>query len=184
MYLGVDQSLRSSGVAVISETHQAAYIGTIPTGKLAGVGRLAHVRDALRTVLAAEPTIKFAALEGYAYDVGVGRVFELGEVGAVVKLALHDAGIPFLIVPPASLKLFVAGNGQANKEQMQQAVLKKWQYATAQDDECDAYGLAQVARAFHLNKGSTRSELEVLKRLRDTDKKISLVSFTSNTVPT
>jgi len=179
MYLGIDQSLRSSGVAVISEGQKVQYVGRILPGKLTGVARLAAVREALRDVLAAEPDICFAALEGYAYDVGAGRVFELGEVGAVVKMVLHDAAVPFVIVPPASLKQFVAGNGQAKKEQMREAVLKKWGIDVAQDDECDAFGLAQVARAFHLNSGTTRAELEVLKKLKDTTKKISLVSYTA-----
>jgi Holliday junction resolvasome RuvABC endonuclease subunit len=184
MYLGIDQSLRSSGVAVVSGNQEAVYRGRILPGKLAGVQRLAVIRDALRDVFAAEPGILFAALEGYAYDVGAGRVFELGEVGAVVKMALHDAAIPFIIVPPASLKQFVAGNGQAKKEQMREAVLKKWGQDIEQDDECDAFGLAQVARSVHLNSGETRSELEVLKKLRSTDKKISLVSFTANAIST
>jgi len=184
MFLGIDQSLRSSGVAVISKDQKVQYLGRILPGKLAGVSRLGYIRNALREVLAAEPDIAYAALEGYAYDVGAGRVFELGEVGAVVKMVLHDGAIPFLIVPPASLKQFVAGNGQAKEDQMRDAVLKKWGHAVAQDDECDALGLAQVARSFHLNKGTTRSELEVLKKLRDTDKKMPLVDYSANYLPT
>jgi Holliday junction resolvasome RuvABC endonuclease subunit len=182
MYLGIDQSLRSSGVAVVSEGQDVQFIGRIAPGKLTGVQRLASIRSALRDVLAGEPGIRFAALEGYAYDVGAGRVFELGEVGSVVKLVLHDAAIPFVIVPPASLKLFVTGSGQAKKEQMRQAVLKKWGISIEQDDECDAFGLAHVARSFHLNKGTSRAELEVLKKLRDTDKKISLVASPARTI--
>jgi crossover junction endodeoxyribonuclease RuvC len=182
MYLGIDQSLRSSGVADVSEGQEVKFIGTVNPGKLAGVHRLAAVRSAIRDVLAAEPDIRFAALEGYAYDVGAGRVFELGEIGAVVKLSLLDAGIPFVVVAPAQLKQFVSSSGSATKELMRQAVLKKWGIDVAQDDECDAFGLAQVARAFHLNKGTTRAELEVLKKLRDTDKKISLVAAPSRAI--
>lgn len=126
MFLGIDQSLRSSGVVVLSQNQECVYRGRILPGKLTGVQRLSVIRNALRDVIAAEPRIHFAALEGYAYDVGAGRVFELGEVGAVVKMTLLDAGIPFIVVPPASLKQFVVGNGQAKKEQMRQAVLQKW----------------------------------------------------------
>lgn len=182
MYLGIDQSLRSSGVAVIRQNQEVVFTGTLDPGKKTGVLRLAAVREGILEILAAEPDIKFAALEGYAYDVGAGRVFELGEIGAVVKMALHDAAIPFVVVPPASLKLFVAGIGNASKEQMRQAVLKKWRIDIAQDDECDAYGLAQVARSVHLNTGTTRSELEVLKKLKDTSKKISLVAAPAKTI--
>jgi crossover junction endodeoxyribonuclease RuvC len=178
MYLGIDQSLRSSGVAVVGADQQVLYVGTVtPEKKLKGAPRLACIRDALRDVIKTHPRICFASLEGYAYDVGAGRVFELGEVGAIVKMVLYDANIPFVVVPPASLKKYVSGEGSATKEQMRAAVLKKWGMDFPQDDVCDAFGLAQVARSLRLNKGATRAELEVMKHLMDTTKKISLVSF-------
>jgi Holliday junction resolvasome RuvABC endonuclease subunit len=166
MYIGVDQSLRSTGVVAISAEGTLVRTTRIVPKKLTGVQRLAAIRTELENTLLCSTPIRFAALEGYAYDVGAGRVFELGEVGAVVKLIFYDAKLPFIVVPPASLKQFVAGHGQAKKDQMRQAVFKKWGQDIKQDDECDAYGLAQVARAFHLNKGTTRAELEVLKKLR------------------
>lgn len=176
-YLGVDQSLRSSGVAVINKNQELQYVGTVTPGKLTGAPRLGCIRTALRDVLAANPEINYAALEGYSYGSGAGRTFELGEVGAVVKLVLFDAGIPFVIVPPASLKQFVSGNGSSNKEHMRLAVLSKWGIDfDDRDDECDAYGLAQVARAVHMGVGKTRAELEVVKKLKDTTKKLSLVA--------
>jgi Holliday junction resolvasome RuvABC endonuclease subunit len=106
----------------------------------------------------------------------VNRSFDLGELGGLVRLVLHDAGIPFVVVAPKSLKQFVSSDGSATKELMREAVLKKWGMDFEQDDECDAFGLAQLARSFHLNTGTTRAELEVLKKLRDTTKKISLVA--------
>lgn len=184
MYLGIDQSLQSTGVSVISHSGARLHLETITPKKQTGVVRLAFIRDALYEVLLAHPGMKQAALEGYAYDVGAGRVFELGEVGGAMKMALHDAAIPFVVVPPASLKLFVAGKGSASKDQMREAVLRKWKEDIQQNDACDAYGLAQVARSFHLTLGSTRDELEVLKKLKDTGKKISLAPAIARVVST
>ena len=173
MYLGIDQSLRSSGVVIVTENQEVEYVGTVTPGKLTGAPRLACIRDALRLV--ARPGIKFAALEGYSME-SVNRSFDLGELGGLVRLVLHDAGIPFVVVAPKSLKQFVSSDGSATKELMREAVLKKWGMDFEQDDKCDAFGLAQLARSFHLNTGTTRAELEVLKKLRDTSKKISLVA--------
>jgi len=175
MYLGIDQSLRSSGVVVVGASNDLIYRGTVTPGKLLGVTRLACIRDSLRDVLAAEPDICYAAIEGYSIE-SVNRSFDLGELGGLVRLVLHDAGIPFVVVAPKSLKQFVSSDGSATKELMREAVLKKWGMDFEQDDECDAFGLAQLARSFHLNTGTTRAELEVLKKLRDTTKKISLVA--------
>ena len=183
MYLGIDQSLQSTGVCVLSSSGARLHLATITPKKVTGVVRLAFIRDALYEVLLAHPGMKQAALE-YAYDVGAGRVFELGEVGGAMKMALHDAAIPFVVVPPASLKLFVASKGAASKDQMREAVLRKWKEDIQQNDACDAYGLAQVARSFHLTLGSTRDELEVLKKLKDTGKKISLAPAIARVVST
>lgn len=175
MYLGIDQSLTSTGVAVVTKDQEHLYTGAVTPKKLTGVHRLSYIREELRDVCAGFPSIKYAALEGYSVG-SVNRPFALGEVGAVVQLVLHDAGIPFLVVAPKSLKLFVTGSGDAKKEDMQKAVKAKWGLDFDHDDICDAFGLAQLARSFHMVKGSTRAELEVLKKLRNTDKKIALVS--------
>lgn len=182
MFLGIDQSLRSTGLAVVDAAGVSLFTGIItPGAKLKGTARLAHIRSGVQELFISYPAIQFAAIEGYSYG-SAGRVFELGEVGAVIRMALHDAGVPFLVVSPSSLKKFVSGNGASKKEQMRQAVIKKWGVDLPQDDECDAFGLAQVARAVRLNRGTTRAELEVLKDLRSTDKKISLVALPSRVI--
>lgn len=180
MYLGIDQSLRSSGVVVIDSSSDLIWREAVTPKKLAGAPRLAFIRDALHRVIGRDSP-RFAALEGYSME-SVNRSFDLGELGGLVRLVLHDAGIPFVVVAPKSLKQFVSGDGSATKELMRQAVLKKWGMDFDQDDECDAYGLAQVARSLHLNTGTTRAELEVLKKLRNTDKKISLVAAPSRAI--
>lgn len=169
-YLGVDQSLRSTGVSVVDEKACVRFRGTIQPGKRAGTVRLAYIRDSLRGILGGQQGLLSAAIEGYSMD-SLNRPFDLGEVGGLVRLVLHDAQLPFVVVSPATLKLFVAGRGYATKEQMQQAVLKLWGVDFSQDDECDAFGLAQVARSFYLNSGTTRTQLEVLKKLKESSKK-------------
>ena len=176
MYLGIDQSLRSSGVAVISATGERLYTSTVTPGKLQGVTRLAYIRDELRHVISNYEGIQFAALEGYSME-SVNRSFDLGELGGLVRILLHDEGIPFVVVPPTSLKLFVSSNGNASKEMMREAVFKRWGIDLEQNDICDAFGLAHVARSVHLATWTTRSQLEVVKKLTDVEKKVSLTSI-------
>lgn len=170
MYLGIDQSLRSTGVALVSSEGLRLYTGTVTPGKLTGAARLAYIRDALREYA---KSVAYAALEGYAMD-AVNRSFDLGEVGGLVRLLLHDAQIPFVVVPPMSLKQFAGTNGTSSKEAMREAVKKQWGVDIEQNDACDAFALAQVARAVHLNKGKTRAQLEVIKKLTAETKKLNL----------
>lgn len=174
MYLGVDQSLNGTGVALISQAGALIISRTLRPKALRGVRRLAFIREELRSIicghLLTEP-IYAAAHEGYSYG-SAGRVFELGEVGGLVKVVLWDTlgpTVPVLCVEPASLKKFVAGNGSAEKEEVCESIASAWGVsfdAETQNDEADAYGLAQVARAFHQNIGKTRAQLEVVKNLK------------------
>lgn len=173
MYLGVDQSLRSTGVALVSSEGSRLYTGTVTPLKLTGAPRLAYIRDNLRNVVVSSGPITHAALEGYAMD-AVNRSFDLGEVGGLVRLLLHDLGIPFVVVAPTSLKQFAGCSGVTSKKGMREAVLKTWKLDIEQNDECDAFVLAQVARAVHSKKGSTRAQLEVVKKLSEGPKKIKM----------
>lgn len=162
-YLGIDQSLTSTGIAVLREgTSQPLVCTALPT-KLKGPARLAYIRDRARGFLE-EYTPRAAALEGYSYG-STGKVFELGELGGVLKLLLHDAGVPFLVVPPSSLKKFIAHKSEATKEDMRRAVEERFGLDIDQEDACDAYGLARVARAWMLKNSTIRAELEVLHAL-------------------
>lgn len=164
MFLGIDQSLTSTGLAVVPrDGHQPAVLMNIPTGSLRGAHRLAHIRDTLRDVIEATRPVH-AALEGYSFG-SVNRSFDLGEVGGIVRLMLHDYRIPFLAVPPTSLKKFVVNKSEATKEDMMAGVEVRWQQVIDQDDACDAYCLAKVARQLVVRDSILRYELEVIHAL-------------------
>ena len=169
-FLGVDQSLRGTGLVVLSETGDVLLQRLVQPASLRGVERLAFIRGEIREVLASYQPSR-AALEGYSFA-STGRVFQLGELGGLVQLAFWDAGIAFMTVPPASLKKFVSGHGKAEKEQMLKATLDKWQIDFAdEDDLCDAHGLAQILRTIECDDSTVRHELEVIRELLSPPKK-------------
>lgn len=167
--IGVDQSLTSPGIAVIDYDGKPRLVTNLKNN-LKGVERLAYIRDQLALVL---KTFKpeFAALEGYSVN-SVNRPFDLGEVGGLVRLALHDAHVPFIVVTPTQLKKFVTGSGASDKEALQKWVAKKWEVTLTQDDQADAFGLAQVARVFSTKATPYRSELEVVMAIDAANKKV------------
>lgn len=179
MFIGLDQSLTSTGIAVLPrEGDQPVLLENLPTGKLRGAERLRFIVSRIDEVLR-EYKPEYAALEGYSYG-STGRVFELGEAGGVVKLTLFDHKTPYLVVPPASLKKFVSFKSEASKEDMAKAVFNRWKLKIDQDDACDAYGLARVARALVMKNSTVRPELEVLRALT-TDKPMKLGSTKGRT---
>ena len=92
-----------------------------------------------------EYNVKVAAIEGYSYgSFKKGVLAQIAESSGLVKSSLREKNIPFYIVPPKSLKVFISGNGNAKKEEMQHAILKKFFLSFEDDNEADAFGLAAL----------------------------------------
>lgn len=164
LYLGVDQSLRKTGMVVLSEAGDVILRRLVQPGSLRGVARLSFIRNELKEILATYRPA-YAALEGYSYD-STGKVFELGEAGGIVKLSFFDASVPFHVVAPTALKKFVANNHQASKDVMLKKTLEKWGVDFQdEDDLCDAHGLARILRAIDKRDSAYRNELEVVHEL-------------------
>jgi Holliday junction resolvasome RuvABC endonuclease subunit len=167
-FLGIDQSLNATGVCRMGGEGSVTAVATVdPKGARDGE-RLMFVK---RAVASMASEVQFAALEGYSYD-SVGRVFELGEIGGVIKVLLHESNIEYVVVPPALLKKFATGSATASKEAMIDAA-KERGCVVADDNQADAYFLAHVARAYVRGGATRRCELEVLHTLRNPSEKKS-----------
>ena len=90
--------------------------------------------------------IELVLIEGYSYGSKFNHQIQY-ELGGVLRYSLWEAGISFVEVPPKSLKKFVTGNGNAKKDLMLLGVYKRWDFDTEDDNEADAYALAQFGRA-------------------------------------
>lgn len=142
--VGLDLSLTATGCA--GPAHQISW--TIRS-KLKGCERLAFIREEVMRLCAPverwEPTWHMDAplvvLEDYAFSRAAAHSHQLGELGGVVRLALHEAGVPFVAVVPSSLKKYATGKGNANKGEMLAAAIRRLGYEGADDNEADALWL-------------------------------------------
>lgn len=62
----------------------------------------------------------------------------LGMVHGAVRLELHTIGTPFVLVPPATLKKYATGRGNATKADMRMALYKRAGLDLADDNQVDA----------------------------------------------
>lgn len=156
--LGFDPSLTSSGYAYHGQNK--IITGTFKPKKLRGLERLVHIRETLRMQFEVFPDGRpdYMVYEGYAMGIGTkgGRSFDLGELGGVLKVFAYEMGVKIVLVPPASLKMFTTGKGNAKKPEMAEAVELKWGYSLTQDDEVDAFALLKLGEAY-LNRRAARS---------------------------
>jgi hypothetical protein len=136
-----DLSLTSTGVADRNGTRRI-----IP--KSTGCERLAEIRDAVLFashkgrwgVNAPSDPPDLVVIEGYSYASG-NKAHDVGEMGGVVRLALYEAGIPFEVVSPATIKMFATGKGNASKDDVLLAAVRRLGYEGGSKDEADALWL-------------------------------------------
>lgn len=86
--------------------------------------------------------VDVAIVEGYSHAGKFVNYFQY-EIGALVKGVLFKNNIPFIEVPPKSLKKYVTGKGNGKKSLMLLEVYKRWNFTTDNDNIADAYGLAE-----------------------------------------
>ena len=139
--LALDLSLTRTGFAM-----DDGKTGTLapPKGYDRGMKRLRWIRDHVLNLAKLNRT-DLVLLEGYAFGAKGNAVFDIAELGGVVRLALFDAGYPFLILPPATVKKFATGSGNANKELMLTQAVRVLGYRGADNNEADALWMHTMA---------------------------------------
>lgn len=162
MYVGIDPSLTSPGLAILNQDGSLGGTFFLATKKLRDGARLETIYSWAMKLLPKEPAC--AVIEGYAIN-AQNRPFDLGEAGGVLRLALTQRAIAYTVVPPALVKKYVTGNGQATKTQIQAAIKLKWGLAISQEDEADAYGMARLAQAIATGKVRDVAERAVLTKV-------------------
>jgi hypothetical protein len=149
--IGLDLSLTSTGIA----TRQGAYSLKTPSDKIKGMERLQFIRTAVWEAINQEsfdpppddspfavqiPVM--AVVEGYSYGSKGNAIFNIGELGGIVRLLLWENGIPYAVVPPQTLKIFATGNGGSKKDKMIIETVKRLpDWEVDNNDEVDALWL-------------------------------------------
>jgi len=168
--LGVDQSYSGFGLCFLYPDGQFSASHTaFPPAKSTGVDRLVNVESWLAGVLGSvREHIRHVCLEGYAYGRKNGRE-EAGELGAVVKLALRQLGVPVgypTIVSPPEVKKYATGSGKAEKSDIKLAVYRKWGAEFRNDNEADSFVLAKMAAAIAYREPQLEYERALTDKLR------------------
>lgn len=114
-----------------------------PRGSDRGMPRLAWIRD---QVLDLSVDADVVVLEGYAMgSKRQSHTRAIGELGGVVRLALFERGTPYVEVPPATLKKLATGRGNAPKEEVLAAAIRRLGYGGHDNNEADALWLRTAA---------------------------------------
>lgn len=153
--LGLDLSLRSTGYVLLDDD-QVVWHGCVGDDT-PGLARLwMFDRWIRRNLESVQPTghapiprrPDHVALEGYSYGSPQGKTqaFSLGELGGIVKLAIHQADIPIHIIPSGTWKKELCGNGSLDKTRSAVELFKRYGVEFARQDTLDAWAVAMCLR--------------------------------------
>lgn len=147
VYMGIDPSLTSTGVSLIYRGGIHAFTLVPPKDCAKGTDRLVWFFDQFTSIFN-KYNPHFVAIEGYSFG-SKGAVFNIGEHGGVLRLALKLSNRRWIVVPPQTLKKFATGSGAADKESVSKELFKRFSVDLYQNDTVDAAGLALYAMAHH-----------------------------------
>jgi Holliday junction resolvasome RuvABC endonuclease subunit len=141
--LGLDLSLACTGIA--TATGDLASIRP-KAGASDPARRLNEIVDRLDPHLRAT-NLEVAVIEGYNPRGRQGfTMARIAELGGVVRMRLWQLDVPYVEVPPAVLKKFATGSGNADKAAMVAAAVAAGA-SPANPDQADAFWLRQMALA-------------------------------------
>ena len=138
--LGLDLSLTATGYAYSEEVVGAWRV------KQRGEARLVLLRDAVLNVAEVADVV---VLEGYSYA-SPNQAHQIGELGGVVRVMLHERHIPFVEVAPATLKRFATGKGNATKDAVLAAAIRRFGFEGSDNNEADAWLLRAMGLEHYL----------------------------------
>ncbi len=136
--IGLDLSLTATGIA----TWDGRPTSTIRTLASDGDQRLRSIMVTVRAdawdYINSEP-IELAVIEDlptHAHGAGI-----TGMVHGAVRVALIERGVPYALIPPATLKKYATGRGNATKPDMRMALFQRAGLDLRDDNQVDAWWL-------------------------------------------
>ncbi len=146
--LGIDPSLTATGLALAAE--DPITVALKPPAKLRGHHRLAWLLGEITD----SGTARQAALiviEGPSFGSQAGQRGHHERAGLwwLVTHRLWALHIPYAVAPPAAVKRYATGKGNAGKDDVLREVTKRFPWFSGGNDEADALVLAAMG-ADHL----------------------------------
>lgn len=133
--VGLDPSLTATGIATL------AGVRTLRP-KTKGTQRLIAIRDEITDICLAADLV---AIEGVSFGSHSSHAHEIGGLAWIIRVALTEAGIAWVDVPPACLKKYATGKGNAGKEEVLAAAIRRLGYDGHDNNQADALWLRAMA---------------------------------------
>lgn len=151
--LGLDQSYTSTGAVVMNARKEVEWMGIVTTKKQTDdpqeiFHRARSIVQEISNIME-QHDIDFVSIEQLAYGSVGDATRNLAGLQFMIINMLIERGIPFMTVPPTSLKKYASGKGNCGKEEMFESLpvdikgeIGKHPKSKGRYDLADAYWLA------------------------------------------
>ena len=153
--IGIDPGLSATGIGIVrgsGSTIKGYSFGSINTSKNKPLpDRLDHIFSKLLTILKDEKPDIMVVEDVFSLEKYPKSGITLGQVSGVVMLAGHRTGVSLMAVPVREAKQVLTGNGNARKQQLEEAVRHRLQHQRPirPFHASDALGLALIGLYRH-----------------------------------
>ena len=148
--IGIDPGLSATGIGIvqgIGSTIKGYSFGSINTSKNNSLpDRLDHIFSKLLQILKDENPDLMVVEDVFSLEKYPKSGITLGQVSGVVMLAGHRTAVSSMAIPVREAKQVLTGNGNALKQQLEEAVRHRLQHPTPirPFHASDALGLALI----------------------------------------
>lgn len=129
--LALDLSLAATGIAYPNGDTSTFKPKSKGDERLAEIAR--HVKDAIEQAQA-----EIVVVEDLPMGIRNAAAGKLGMLHGAVRLVMLVVKVPYLTVPPATLKTYATGKGNCQKPDMRMELFKRTGQDVADDNQCDA----------------------------------------------
>jgi len=129
VFMGIDQSLTSTGICIYDCAYHWSMIESKKTKdtKSPTIDYTRRLMDITKEVedKIKEFNVEVIAIEGMSFGSQGRTIFELGGLSHILRAKFIELNIPFVVIPPTTLKKFWFGKGNAKKEEMVEEAMKR-----------------------------------------------------------
>jgi len=145
-FVGLDLSLTSSGLVVISEDYTILLQKLISSPTKESIEyRISYIANQIFSEIKQyEPHI--ICIEGLSFSSKGQATLDLAGLNLYIRTCLYKESKKFYVITPTVLKKYVTGTGKAKKELMLLKVYKKFGVEFESSDLCDSYSLARYSK--------------------------------------
>ena len=152
--VAIDPSITATGYAIYDsakEIRERLNVFTLKSIRR-GPAYLAHAASVFENAIYAGASVGLVVgkadlviMEGYSFGSRGRAVFQLGELGGVLRMTAFRMNVPVVEIAPGNLKKFATGKGNAGKDQMLATAIRKLPYDGYDHNEADALWLLAMA---------------------------------------